>query len=206
MKLKPSKIVCVGLNYRDHATELNFELPSHPVIFLKPPSALIFNGHSIVYPPQTKDLQHEAELVIVIKDRIRNVLAEEVGKHILGYTCGNDITARDLQKIDGQWTRAKSFDTFCAIGPEIVGGIDPADLEIKCSVNGQVKQSSNTSNMIFDVEYLVSFISQIMTLEPEDIIMTGTPPGVSPMQIGDTVEVEIKGIGRLSNKIISPIL
>lgn len=204
MQLKPSKIVCVGLNYRDHAAELKMELPAHPVIFLKPPSALIFNGDSIVYPPQTKDLQHEAELVIVIKDRIRNILSEDVEKHILGYTCGNDITARDLQKIDGQWTRAKSFDTFCAIGPEIVSGIDPADLEIKCYVNGQVKQSSNTANMIFDVEYLVSYISQIMTLEPEDIIMTGTPPGVSPMQIGDMVKVEIKGIGKLSNRIISP--
>jgi 2-keto-4-pentenoate hydratase/2-oxohepta-3-ene-1,7-dioic acid hydratase in catechol pathway len=203
MKLKPSKIICVGLNYRDHAKELNLPLPTHPIIFLKPPSALIFHNDAIVYPPQTKELHHEAELVVVIKERIKNVLPEDAEKYILGYTCGNDITARDLQRLDGQWTRAKSFDTFCSLGSEIVAGLDPDDLDICCRVNGQIRQNANTSNMIFAVDYLISFISQVMTLEPEDVIMTGTPPGVGPMQIGDTVEVEIKGIGRLFNKIVA---
>lgn len=202
MKIKPSKIICVGLNYKDHAKELKMELPTHPIIFLKPPGSLIFHGDSIVYPPQTKELHFEAELAVVIKDRIKNITAEEASKHILGFTCGNDVTARDLQRIDGQWTRAKSFDTFCALGPQIVSGIDPGNLDIKLYLNGGVKQSSNTSNMIFDIYYLVSFISQIMTLEPEDVIMTGTPAGVGPMRVGDVVEVEIEGIGKLKNKVI----
>jgi 2-keto-4-pentenoate hydratase/2-oxohepta-3-ene-1,7-dioic acid hydratase in catechol pathway len=201
MKIKPSKIICVGLNYKDHAAELKMELPSHPIIFLKPPTALIFNGDSIVYPPQTKELHFEGELAVVIKDRCKNLTAEEAPQHILGYTCANDVTARDLQRIDGQWARAKGFDTFCAIGPEIVSGVDPDNLAIKLYLNGALKQNSNTSNMIFEVEYLVSFISQIMTLLPEDLILTGTPPGVGPMQVGDTVEVEIEGIGKLTNRI-----
>jgi 2-keto-4-pentenoate hydratase/2-oxohepta-3-ene-1,7-dioic acid hydratase in catechol pathway len=177
------------------------ELPTHPIIFLKPPSSLIFHGDPIIYPPQTKELHFEAELAVVIKDRIKNITAEEAPKHILGFTCGNDVTARDLQRIDGQWTRSKSFDTFCALGPEIVPGIDPGALDIKLYLNGEVKQSSNTSNMIFDVDHLVSFISQIMTLEPEDVIMTGTPPGVGPMEKGDRVMVEIEKIGKLENTV-----
>lgn len=201
MKIKPSKIVAVGLNYRDHARELGMEIPQYPIIFLKPPSSLIFHKESIIYPPQTKELHFEAELAVIIKDRIKNIPAEEAPKHILGFTCGNDVTARDLQRLDGQWTRAKSFDTFCALGPEIVSGIDPHDLDIKLYLNGEVKQSSNTSNMIFDVNYLLSFISQIMTLEPEDVILTGTPPGVGPMEKGDRVVVEIEGIGRLENEV-----
>lgn len=201
MKIRPSKIVCVGLNYKDHARELKMELPTHPIIFLKPPSSLIFHGDPIIYPPQTKELHFEAELAVVIKDRIKNITAEEAPKHILGFTCGNDVTARDLQRIDGQWTRSKSFDTFCALGPEIVPGIDPGALDIKLYLNGEVKQSSNTSNMIFDVDHLVSFISQIMTLEPEDVIMTGTPPGVGPMEKGDRVMVEIEKIGKLENTV-----
>jgi len=201
MKIRPSKIVCVGLNYKDHAKELKMELPAHPIIFLKPPSSLIFHGEPIIYPPQTKELHFEAELAVVIKDRTKNITAEEASRHILGFTCGNDVTARDLQRIDGQWTRSKSFDTFCALGPEIVPGIDPGALDIKLYLNGEVKQSSNTSNMIFDVDHLVSFISQIMTLEPEDVIMTGTPPGVGPMGKGDRVMVEIEKIGKLENTV-----
>ncbi|MDD4179247.1 MAG: fumarylacetoacetate hydrolase family protein [Candidatus Margulisbacteria bacterium] len=204
MRLKPSKIVCVGLNYRDHAREMQLETPAYPVIFLKPPSALIFNNDAIIYPPMTKELHYEAELAIVIKDRIKNIKKEEAVKHILGYTCGNDITARDLQRLDGQWTRAKSFDTFCALGPEIVSGIDPGNLAIKLYLNGALKQSSNTSNLIFDPNYIVSFISQVMTLEPEDIILTGTPAGIGPMKVGDTVEVEIEKIGKLTNKVVKP--
>ena len=205
MKLKPTKIVCVGLNYIDHAKELKMPIPEYPILFLKPPSALIYHNDPIVYPPQTKELHYEAELVIVIKDRIKNVEKEDALKHILGFTCGNDVTARDLQRMDGQWTRAKSFDSFCPLGPEIVKNLDSNNLNIKLYLNGELKQSSNTSNMIFKVDYLVSFISQIMTLEPEDVILTGTPPGVGPMQVGDVVEVEVEGIGRLKNKVIEAI-
>ncbi|MBU0672495.1 MAG: fumarylacetoacetate hydrolase family protein [Candidatus Margulisbacteria bacterium] len=201
MKLKPSKIICVGLNYRDHAKELNEPIPESPVLFMKPISALIFNHDPIVYPEQTQNLHYEAELAIVIKDRIKNISEKDARSHILGFTCANDVTARDLQKADGQWTRAKSFDTFCPLGPKIVSDIDPDNLDIKLYLNGEVKQSSNTSNMIFRVDYLVSFISQVMTLEPQDVILTGTPPGVGPMNVGDVVEVEIKGIGKLSNKV-----
>jgi len=202
MKIKPSKIIAVGLNYTDHARELKMELPENPLLFLKPPSSLIFNGDSIVYPQPTKELHYEAELAVVIKDRIKNVSKEEALSHILGFTCGNDVTARDLQKSDGQWTRAKSFDTFCPLGPEIVSGISIDNLDIKLFLNGELKQSSNTSNMIFKVDFLVSFVSQIMTLEPDDVILTGTPAGVGPMQVGDVVEVEIEGIGKLKNKVV----
>ncbi|MFA5112874.1 MAG: fumarylacetoacetate hydrolase family protein [Candidatus Margulisiibacteriota bacterium] len=201
MKLNPTKIVCVGLNYKDHAAELKMPLPAEPVLFLKPPSALIFSGEAVVYPPQTRELHYEAELAIVIRDRCKNVSVEEAANHILGFTCGNDITARDLQRQDGQWTRAKSFDTFCALGPRIVKEVDPDNLRIKLLLNGRVKQDSSTANMIFSVDQLVSFVSQVMTLEPEDVIMTGTPPGVGPMERGDTVAVEIAGIGRLENNV-----
>ena len=200
--LKPSKIIAVGLNYVDHARELGMELPRNPVLFIKPPSALIYNNDPIVYPSQTQELHYEAELAVVINKRAKNIKPEEVADYIAGFTCANDVTARDLQKLDGQWTRAKSFDTFCPVGPEIVGGIDPDDRAIKLYLNGEIKQSSNTANMIFKVDYLVSFISQIMTLEPEDIILTGTPVGVGPMKVGDEVVVEIEGIGKLANKVI----
>lgn len=202
MKLKPSKIICVGLNYRDHAKELGMPIPEYPIIFLKPPSALIYHNDPIIYPPQTKELHYEAELAIVIKDRVRNVKKKEALKHVLGFTCGNDVTARDLQRMDGQWIRAKSFDSFCPVGPKIVKDIDPDNLNIKLYLNRELKQSSNTSNMIFKADHLVSFISQIMTLEPEDVILTGTPPGVGEMQLGDVVEVEVEGIGKLTNKVI----
>lgn len=202
MKIKPSKIICVGLNYRDHAKELKMPIPEYPILFMKPPSALIYHNDPIIYPPQTKELHYEAELAIVIKDRIKNIKKEEVSNHVLGFTCGNDVTARDLQRMDGQWTRAKSFDSFCPIGPEIIKDIDPNNLSIKLYLNGEVKQFSNTSNMIFKVDYLVSFVSQVMTLEPEDVILTGTPPGVGPMKVGDVVEVEIEGIGKLTDKVV----
>lgn len=202
MKLKPTKIVCVGLNYKDHAAELNMDIPRYPILFLKPPSALIFNNDPIIYPAQTKELHYEAELAIVIKDKVKNLKKEEALKHVKGFACGNDVTARDLQRLDGQWTRAKSFDTFCPVGPKIVTGIDPDKLVIKLYLNGEEKQSSNTSNMIFKVDHLVSFISQVMTLEADDVILTGTPPGVGPMQVGDEVVVEIEGIGRLTNKVV----
>lgn len=202
MKLKPTKIICVGLNYLDHAREMNLPLPQAPVLFMKPVSALIYNNDKIVYPAMTKELHYEAELGIVIKDRTKNTTEAQARQHIKGFTCANDVTARDLQRLDGQWTRAKSFDTFCPVGPKIVKEVDPDNLVIKLYLNGKLKQSSNTANMIFKVDYLVSFISQIMPLEPDDLIITGTPPGIGPMQKGDTVEVEIEGVGRLSNQVV----
>jgi len=205
MKLNPSKIIAVGLNYIDHAAELRMEIPKNPIIFLKPPSSLIFNNDPIIYPAMTRELHYEAELAVIIKDRIKNIKPEEAAEHIRGYTCGNDVTARDLQRLDGQWTRAKSFDTFCPIGPEIVSDINPDNLTIKLYLNGAVKQSSNTSNMIFKVDDLVSFISQVMTLESDDVILTGTPVGVGPMVVGDEVAVEIEGIGKLVNKVIKSV-
>ncbi|MCU0641950.1 MAG: fumarylacetoacetate hydrolase family protein [Candidatus Margulisbacteria bacterium] len=191
MKLKPTKIVCVGLNYQDHAAELKMPLPAEPIIFLKPPSSVIYDQADISYPPQTKNLHYEGELAVVMKDR----------RTIRGFTCANDVTARDLQSKDGQWTRAKSFDTFCPLGPEIVTGIDPDNLTIKTFLNGELKQSSSTANMIFKVAEIVAFISGIMTLEPDDVILTGTPPGVGPLERGDMVVVEIAGIGRLENRV-----
>jgi 2-keto-4-pentenoate hydratase/2-oxohepta-3-ene-1,7-dioic acid hydratase in catechol pathway len=203
MKLKPTKIICVGLNYTDHAKEMGKEIPKEPVLFMKPPTTVIYNGDSIIYPAMTKELHYEAELAVVIKDRIKNIKPEEAFDHIQGFTCANDVTARDLQKRDGQWIRAKSFDTFCPLGPRIVKDIDPDNLSIKTYLNGELKQSSSTSNMIFSVDYLISFISQVMTLEKDDVIITGTPPGIGAMKVGDEVVIEIEGIGRLTNKVIS---
>lgn len=199
MQFNPSKIICVGLNYLDHAKEMKEPLPENPIIFLKPPSAIIQDGDAIIYPNQTFNLHYEAELAIVIKDKIHNIPINEAFEHILGFTCANDVTARDLQKKDGQWTRGKGFDTFCPVGPNIVSGIDPNDLAIKLYLNGELKQNSRTSNLIFKPDYLVSFISQVMTLLPGDIILTGTPSGIGPMKIGDTVVVEIEKIGKLTN-------
>ncbi|MDD5593644.1 MAG: fumarylacetoacetate hydrolase family protein [Candidatus Margulisbacteria bacterium] len=201
MKLNPSKIVAVGLNYRDHAAEMKMAIPKTPVLFLKPPSAVIYNNDQIVYPAQTKELHYEAELAVVIKDRIKNIKEKEAAGHILGFTCANDVTARDLQKLDGQWARAKSFDTFCPLGPAIVPGISPDNLAVKLFLNGELKQSSTTANLIFGVNFLISFISSVMTLEAEDVILTGTPAGIGPMKIGDEVRVEIEGIGALVNKV-----
>lgn len=202
----PSKIILVGLNYRAHARELAMAIPDEPVIFLKPSTALVAGGGNIVYPRQVKRLDYEAELALVIKKAARNVPLKKARDFIGGYTCLNDITARNLQKKDGQWTRAKSFDTFCPLGPKLAAGLDPSDLRVTCRLNGKIKQDSRTSDMIFTVEYLVSFISRIMTLLPGDIISTGTPPGVGPMHPGDTVEVEIEGIGKLTNHVIAPPL
>ena len=200
MKLKPSKIICVGLNYHHHAKELGMAIPCEPVVFMKPLSSLIYDGEPIIYPKQTENLHYEAELAIVIKDRCKNLTRDEAGKYIQGFTCANDVTARDLQKKDGQWIRAKGFDTFCPVGPKVVSDIDPAKLGVKCYLNGKVEQNSNTSDMIFDVYEIIEFVSSIMTLEKDDLILTGTPPGVGPMKVGDEV-VEIEGVGLLRNRI-----
>jgi 2-keto-4-pentenoate hydratase/2-oxohepta-3-ene-1,7-dioic acid hydratase in catechol pathway len=198
-QIKPTKIVCVGLNYKDHAAEMKMDLPAAPVLFLKPPSAVIYNNDAIVYPAQTTELHYEAELAVVIRDRIKNISEEEATQHILGFTCANDVTARDLQRLDGQWARAKAFDP---LGPEIISGLAPDNLSVKLFLNGELKQSSSTANLIFKVPFLIAYISRVMTLEPDDVVLTGTPGGIGPMQVGDEVRVEIEGIGSLVNKII----
>ena len=197
----PTKIVAVGLNYRDHAKELGMAVPEAPILFLKPPTAVLGPGRAIVYPAMSRQVDYEAELGIVIKDRVSGVSPARVRPHILGYTCVNDVTARDLQKQDGQWTRAKSFDTFCPVGPWIETDLDPDDLLVESYLNGERRQSSRTSQFVFGVDRLVSFISQVMTLEPGDIIITGTPGGIGPMEPGDEVEVRIEGIGSLKNTV-----
>ena len=199
--LHPTKIIAIGLNYLDHAKELNMDIPEYPLIFMKPPTAVIGDGEIIIYPPQTQELHYEGELGIVIGKKARNISIEAAKQYIAGYTCSNDVTARDLQRLDGQWTRSKSFDTFCPLGPRIVKNIDPTNLAITTRVNGVTKQSSNTNQMIFNAYNLVSFISAIMTLLPGDVISTGTPPGVGELQVGDVVEVEIEGIGILRNTV-----
>jgi 2-keto-4-pentenoate hydratase/2-oxohepta-3-ene-1,7-dioic acid hydratase in catechol pathway len=197
----PTKIIAIGLNYLDHAKELNMDIPEYPLIFMKPPTAVIGDGEIIIYPPQTQELHYEGELGIVIGKKARNVPVEEAQDCIAGYTCSNDVTARDLQRLDGQWTRSKSFDTFCPLGPRIAKNIDPTNLAITTRVNSVTKQNSNTNQMIFNAYKLVSFISAIMTLLPGDVISTGTPPGVGELQVGDVVEVEIEGIGILRNTV-----
>jgi 2-keto-4-pentenoate hydratase/2-oxohepta-3-ene-1,7-dioic acid hydratase in catechol pathway len=195
---QPSKIVCVGLNYTEHARELKMAIPDEPILFLKPPSAILDPGKGIIYPTSSCQVDYEGELGMVIGKRCRNVSAEDYEKYVLGYTCFNDVTARDLQRKDGQWTRAKSFDTFAPFGPWI-SRIDPGSAKIETRVNGSVVQRSSTSDLIFAVPHLVMFISRIMTLEPGDVIATGTPPGVGSLQKGDVVEVEVEGIGVLKN-------
>ncbi|NLG85507.1 MAG: fumarylacetoacetate hydrolase family protein [Firmicutes bacterium] len=198
----PSKVVAVGLNYRDHAMEMGEEIPKEPRIFLKPSTSVIGPGEAIVLPSMSRRVDYEAELAVVIGRAARHVRPEEASSYILGYTCLNDVTARDLQKKDVQWTRSKSFDTFCPLGPAIETELDPRDLAIVARVNGVVRQSSRTANLIFSVPELLSFISQVMTLLPGDVIATGTPPGVGPLSPGDRVEIEIEGIGTLANPVV----
>jgi len=195
---QPSKIICVGLNYIEHARELRMQLPEEPILFIKPPSAAIGSGAKIICPLSSKRVDYEGELAVVIAKRSKDISAQIAWKYILGYTCFNDVTARDLQSKDGQWTRAKSFDTFAPFGPWIAS-IDPSEADIQTRINGNVKQDSNTSDLIFSIPKLVEFISHIMTLEPGDVIATGTPPGVGPLRKGDIVEIEIEGIGILKN-------
>ena len=197
----PTKIVLVGLNYRDHAKELEMPLPAEPIIFMKPVTALIGPEESIRYPPQATRVDYEAELAVIIKDTCKDLAHEDVMAHVEGFTCLNDVTARDIQKRDGQWTRAKSFDSFCPIGPGIVADVDPNNLKIQSFLNGELRQDSNTANFIFTVEELVSFISHVMTLMPGDIIATGTPGGIGAMDRGDTIEIRIEGIGTLRNYV-----
>ena len=200
---EPTKILCVGRNYVEHAKELGNEVPKIPLIFMKPPSSVISNGETIILPPQSTQVEHEAELVVVIGKRGRHITTENAKKHILGYTVGNDVTARDLQKSDGQWTRAKGFDTFCPFGPWIDTEFDPADSVVTCRVNGQMRQMASTRDMVFNVGVLISYISSVMMLEPGDLIFTGTPSGVGQLKDGDEVSVEIEGLGEIKNKVKS---
>jgi 2-keto-4-pentenoate hydratase/2-oxohepta-3-ene-1,7-dioic acid hydratase in catechol pathway len=198
----PTKIVCVGINYRTHAEEMGHTLPKEPVIFLKPPTAINAPNCAINMPEMAQRVDYEGELAVVIGRRARRVAAADVAHHVLGYTCANDVTARDLQGVDGQWTRAKGFDGFCPLGPWVETDADPSDLMLETLVNGKVVQSSRTSDLIFDVPTLVSFISHVMTLLPGDVVLTGTPGGIGPLAPGDVVDVRIEGIGTLTNKAV----
>jgi 2-keto-4-pentenoate hydratase/2-oxohepta-3-ene-1,7-dioic acid hydratase in catechol pathway len=200
---EPSKIVALGLNYRDHAEEFGHPIPEEPLIFLKPSTAVIGPDDDIVYPAMSRRVDYEAEMAVVIGRTCRQVREAEALDYILGYTCINDVTARDLQQKDGQWTRAKGFDTFAPLGPWIETGIpDPGNLTVEAYLNGERRQHSSTHNLIFGVAAQVSFISRIMTLLPGDVIATGTPSGIGPMQSGDTVEIRVEGIGTLRNRIV----
>jgi len=191
MNINPTKIVCVGLNYKQHACEMGHALPADPVLFMKPVSSIIYDGDAIIYPAMSSQVDYEAELAIVMGEN--GIIA--------GFTCANDVTARDLQRRDGQWTRAKSFDTFCPLGPEITRVDDPDRLGIKAILNGRIVQDSNTADMIFSVDEIIDFISHVMTLNKDDIILTGTPCGIGPMNRGDEIVIEIEQIGRLRNRV-----
>jgi 2-keto-4-pentenoate hydratase/2-oxohepta-3-ene-1,7-dioic acid hydratase in catechol pathway len=197
----PGKIICVGRNYVAHAKEHDADVPEVPLLFFKPPSSVIGPGGIIVLPPQSQQVEHEAELVVVIGKRGRWISLEEASSHIFGYTIGNDVTARDLQRRDGQWTRGKGFDTFCPLGPWIETDYDPSDAMITCHVNGEVRQMASTRDMVFPIRQLIAFASSIMTLEPGDCLMTGTPAGVGPLKPGDQIEAAIEGLGTLTNTV-----
>jgi len=198
----PSKIVALGVNYHSHGEEMDHRIPAEPLIFIKPSTSVIGTEDKIVYPASSARVDYEGELGVVIKSVTRQVSKEEAKDYILGYTCVNDVTARDLQSKDKQWTRAKGFDTFCPLGPCIETELDPSDLSLETCLNGEIKQQTRTGLLIFPVFELVSFISHVMTLLPGDVIATGTPGGIGPMQPGDTVEVKIEGIGTLRNYIV----
>jgi 2-keto-4-pentenoate hydratase/2-oxohepta-3-ene-1,7-dioic acid hydratase in catechol pathway len=201
--VEPSKIVCVGRNYREHAAELGHDIPQEPLLFFKPPSSLLPPGGTILRPRVSERTDYEGELGVVIARRCRQLTGnDDVRPYILGYTCVDDFTARDLQNKDGQWTRAKGFDTFCPVGPVVADGLDPwAGVQVETRVNGEVRQSGTTRDFIFPLDVVIRYISQIMTLEPGDLIATGTPKGVGPVLAGDVIEVSIEGIGRLRNPV-----
>jgi len=202
LSVRPSKIVCVGTNYRAHAQEMGKPLPDEPLLFMKPPSAIIGPGEPIVRPGGYQRVDFEGELAVVIGRPARRVAREAAMEHVAGFTCLNDVTVRDLQKKDVQFTRAKGFDSFCPVGPRVATGLDPSALRIETRVNGQVRQSSTTADLIFDVPTLIAFISRVMTLEEGDLISTGTPSGVGNLDPGDVVAIEIEGIGVLENPVV----
>lgn len=197
----PTKIVCIGRNYLAHARELGNELPPEPLIFLKPPSALLAPGQPIVLPPQSRQVEYEGEIGVVVLARLQGVSVAQAERARLGFVCVNDVTARDLQKSDGQWSRAKGFDTFCPVGPAVVEGLDWRTLEVRTRVNGEERQHGRTADMAYSIPVILSYISSVMTLEPGDLIPTGTPAGVGRLSPGDVVEVEVPGIGILRNPV-----
>jgi 2-keto-4-pentenoate hydratase/2-oxohepta-3-ene-1,7-dioic acid hydratase in catechol pathway len=200
----PSKIILVGLNYHMHVqhSQSATKVPDNPILFMKPPSSLLEPEGGIVYPDGIDRVDYEAELAVIIGKQGRKIPEEKADEHIFGYTCLNDVTARKVQKADGQWTRGKGFDTFCPVGPQVVRGVDASDLSVEAYLNGEQKQSGRTSEMIFSIPYLIQFISSIMTLIPGDVISTGTPQGIDPMQKGDRIEVRIENIGSLFNNVV----
>ena len=200
-----SKVVCVGKNYADHAKEMDSVVPEQPVIFIKPNTSVIGPDDAIVWPAMSKKVDHEAELAIVIGKICKDVPKERVKDVIFGYTIGNDVTARDLQKVDGQWSRAKGFDTFCPLGPWIETELDPTNLAITAEVDGELRQNDRTSSMIFDIPTIINFISQVYTLLPGDVILTGTPAGVGLIPVGSQVSITIEGIGTLSNRAVAHV-
>ena len=200
-KLTPSKIVCVGRNYSAHAKELGNEVPKEPLLFLKPPSSLIGSGESIRLPTVSNQIEYEGEIGVVVSTRLRKASAAEARKAVAGIVAANDVTARDLQKSDSQWTRAKGFDTFCAVGEMADAPTDLASLSVTTRVNGEVRQRGKGTDMVFDIPALLSYISGVMTLEPGDLVLTGTPEGVGTLAPGDVVEVEIAGVSRVSNPV-----
>ncbi len=199
----PSKLVCIGRNYVAHAAEHGGEVPPEPLIFLKPPSSVIPPGSMIELLPEMGRVEHEAELAVVVGRRGRFIREDDALSYVLGYTCANDVSERDYQKKDGQWTRAKGFDTFCPLGPWINTDLDPTNVRIRCRVNGEIRQEASSCDMVYKVPRLIAHISRVMTLEPGDLILTGTPSGVGPILPGDVVEVEIEGIGILRNSVVS---
>jgi 2-keto-4-pentenoate hydratase/2-oxohepta-3-ene-1,7-dioic acid hydratase in catechol pathway len=199
----PSKVVAVGRNYAEHAAEMGGEVPDQPLVFLKPSTAVIGPGDPIPYPPISRELHYEGELALVVGRLARRLLPEDAERAILGYTCGNDVTLRDLQRTDGQWTRAKGFDGSCPLGPWIETELDATDAALRTRVNGEVRQDARTSDLAFGPAALVAFVSTFMTLLPGDVVLTGTPAGVGPLQVGDRVEVEVEGIGVLANTVVA---
>ena len=201
----PTKVLCVGKNYEDHVDEMGGEIPEEPLIFMKPATAVIGQNAAVIHPRTSKEVHHEAELAVVISRPARNIYAEDASRYIFGYTAANDVTARDLQKKDAQWTRAKGFDTFCPLGPAIETELDPLErLAVICRVNGEVRQAGFTSDMIFGVAEILEYITAFTTLLPGDVVLTGTPAGASKVEPGDVMEVEIDGIGTLTNRVVSP--
>ena len=199
----PSKVVAIGKNYAEHASEMGGDVPEQPLVFLKPSTSVVGSGDTIAYPPSSSRVDYEGELAVVIGRLCRDVPESRAMEVVFGYTCANDVTARDQQKTDGQWSRAKGYDSFCPLGPWIETEVSPDDLRIATTLNGEVKQDGRTSQMIFDSAYLVSYISEVFTLLPGDVILTGTPAGVGPVQAGQRVEIEVEGIGVLSNPFVS---
>jgi len=198
-----SKVVCVGRNYAEHAAELGNEVPAEPLLFLKPNTAVVGPGDAIVYPRQSREVHFEGELAVVIGRLCRDVPPERVADVVFGYTCANDVTARDLQRRDGQWSRAKGFDTFCPLGPWVETSLDVADLAVTTTLNGELRQAGRTSALVHDVPSLVAYVSAAMTLLPGDVLLTGTPAGVGAMEVGDEVSVTVEGIGTLTNRVVS---